>query len=157
MGPPCSGVPAVLLCVTADRSCQSWMMATLLDIAVRNTARIQFQNHCLREDLAHCCEHSNQYLLNGVSRGGGPLSRKAISGALMVKVRIRNKLCLWPASCWFLAWPILRPWRLRLYVPLKRRLNFNGLHRTELRGFSPPANYTDRATAACWRSANFSG
>jgi hypothetical protein len=28
----------------------------------------------------------------------------------------------------------------------------------KLRGFSPPANYTDRATAACRRSyANFSG
>jgi hypothetical protein len=31
-------------------------------------------------------------------------------------------------SCWFLARSILRPLRLRRYVPLKRRLTFNGLH-----------------------------
>jgi hypothetical protein len=32
-------------------------------------------------------------------------------------------------------------------------LNLPGLntHRHKLRGFSPPAKYTDRATAACWR------
>jgi hypothetical protein len=29
---------------------------------------------------------------------------------------------------WFLARLILRPWRWRVYVPLKRRLTFNGLH-----------------------------
>jgi hypothetical protein len=30
------------------------------------------------------------------------------------------------------------------------------LNRTKLRGFGPRAKYTDRATAACWRSsANF--
>jgi hypothetical protein len=28
----------------------------------------------------------------------------------------------------------------------------NSLHKQKLRGFSPPANYTDRATAACRRS-----
>jgi hypothetical protein len=31
------------------------------------------------------------------------------------------------------------------------------LNRRAFRDFSPPANYTDRATAACRRSANFSG
>jgi hypothetical protein len=31
-------------------------------------------------------------------------------------------------SHWFLAWLILRPWRWRLYVPLKHRLTFNRLH-----------------------------
>jgi hypothetical protein len=32
-----------------------------------------------------------------------------------------------PASRWFLVWLILRLWRWRQHVPLKRRLTFNGL------------------------------
>jgi hypothetical protein len=32
------------------------------------------------------------------------------------------------ASCWFLAWLILRLWRRKRYVPRKRRFAFNGLH-----------------------------
>jgi hypothetical protein len=32
-----------------------------------------------------------------------------------------------PASCWFLAWLILRPRRWRRYVPLKRQFTFSGL------------------------------
>jgi hypothetical protein len=35
---------------------------------------------------------------------------------------------LLPASHWFLAWLVLRPWRLWLHVPPNRRLTFNGLH-----------------------------
>jgi hypothetical protein len=37
-------------------------------------------------------------------------------------------LHLLPALCFFSAWLILRPWRLRRHVPLKRRLSFNRLH-----------------------------
>jgi hypothetical protein len=37
-------------------------------------------------------------------------------------------LCLLPASCWFLACPILRPWWWSRHVSLKSRLTFNGLH-----------------------------
>jgi hypothetical protein len=37
-------------------------------------------------------------------------------------------LCLLPASCWFLTWLTLRPWRWRQYVPPKRWLTFIGLH-----------------------------
>jgi hypothetical protein len=33
-----------------------------------------------------------------------------------------------PATCWFLAWRTLQPWRWRRRVPLKRQLAFNGLH-----------------------------
>jgi hypothetical protein len=33
-----------------------------------------------------------------------------------------------PLSRWFIAWLILRPWRWKRNVSLKRRLNFNGLH-----------------------------
>jgi hypothetical protein len=33
-------------------------------------------------------------------------------------------------------------------------LNPNGVVVSKLRGFSPQANYTDRATAACWRSGS---
>jgi hypothetical protein len=37
------------------------------------------------------------------------------------------------ASCWYLVWLILRPWRWRLHVPPKFRLTFKGLHKkTEL-------------------------
>jgi hypothetical protein len=36
-------------------------------------------------------------------------------------------LCLLPASYWFLAWIVPRPWRWRQYVTLKR-VNFSGLH-----------------------------
>jgi hypothetical protein len=34
----------------------------------------------------------------------------------------------WQAELWFLPRRILRPWRWRRCVPLKRRLTFNGLH-----------------------------
>jgi hypothetical protein len=34
---------------------------------------------------------------------------------------------------------------------------FRKQQRNKFRGFSPPANYTDPATSACRRSANFSG
>jgi hypothetical protein len=37
-------------------------------------------------------------------------------------------LCFLPASFWFLAWLILRPWRRKWHVPLKHWLTFNGLH-----------------------------
>jgi hypothetical protein len=37
-------------------------------------------------------------------------------------------LSLLPASCWFLVWLILRPWRWRRHVPPKRLLTFNRLH-----------------------------
>jgi hypothetical protein len=41
-----------------------------------------------------------------------------------------SKLCLLlPLSPWFLARLILRPWSWRGYVPPKRRLTFNVLHR----------------------------
>jgi hypothetical protein len=33
-----------------------------------------------------------------------------------------------PASCWFLACLILRPWRWGRHVPLKHWLTFKGLH-----------------------------
>jgi hypothetical protein len=36
--------------------------------------------------------------------------------------------CLLPTTSWFLAWPILRPWKWKRHVPPKRRLFFNGLH-----------------------------
>jgi hypothetical protein len=39
-----------------------------------------------------------------------------------------KRLCLTLASCWFLAWIILRPRRRRRHIPPKRRLTFNGLH-----------------------------
>jgi hypothetical protein len=37
-------------------------------------------------------------------------------------------LCFLPASRWFVAWSILRPWRWTRHVPPKRWLTFNGLH-----------------------------
>jgi hypothetical protein len=40
----------------------------------------------------------------------------------------KSMLRLLPASCWFLAWLILLPWRWRRHVPQKRRLTFSGLH-----------------------------
>jgi hypothetical protein len=39
-----------------------------------------------------------------------------------------KKLCLLPASCWFLAWLTFQPWRWRQHVPLKCWLTFNELH-----------------------------
>jgi hypothetical protein len=39
-----------------------------------------------------------------------------------------QKLSFLSASCWFLAWLNLRPWRRRRYVPPRRRVTFNGLH-----------------------------
>jgi hypothetical protein len=30
-----------------------------------------------------------------------------------------------PASCWYLAWLIIRPWRLRHYITSKYLLNFS--------------------------------
>jgi hypothetical protein len=42
--------------------------------------------------------------------------------------RNMSLFCLLPDSCWFIAWLFLRPQRWKLYVPLKRRLSFSGLH-----------------------------
>jgi hypothetical protein len=39
----------------------------------------------------------------------------------------KSNTCLLLASCWFLAWFILQPWRWRRHVPPKLRLTFNGL------------------------------
>jgi hypothetical protein len=36
--------------------------------------------------------------------------------------------CFLPASRWFLAWHILRPWRWRTNVPPKLHLTFNRIH-----------------------------
>jgi hypothetical protein len=36
--------------------------------------------------------------------------------------RNTTELCLLPASCWFLTWPILWPWRWRQYFLLLKRL-----------------------------------
>jgi hypothetical protein len=41
---------------------------------------------------------------------------------------VMESVVLLPGSCWFLAWFILQPWRLRRYVPPKRRLYLNGLY-----------------------------
>lgn len=38
------------------------------------------------------------------------------------------KVRLMPASCWVLASLTFQLWRWRWHVPLKRQLNFNGLH-----------------------------
>jgi hypothetical protein len=46
------------------------------------------------------------------------------------------------ASCWFLAWFSLRPWRWRTHVPLKRRLTFNG----------PRGVVSTRQTFCAWHS-----
>jgi hypothetical protein len=49
-------------------------------------------------------------------------------------VVIMKRSLLWditpciPASCWFLAWFILQPWRWSRYVPPRCRLTFIGLH-----------------------------
>jgi hypothetical protein len=40
----------------------------------------------------------------------------------------KNTLCLLPASCWFLAWLILWPWRCTRHVPPKRQLAFKSLY-----------------------------
>jgi hypothetical protein len=53
------------------------------------------------------------------------LSQQDISEKLMASIL---RLCLLSASCWFLAWLILRPCKCRRHVPPKRQLIFNGLH-----------------------------
>jgi hypothetical protein len=87
-----------------------------------------------------------------------------ISSIFTVEVYAKRKTVLYllPNSRWFLAWIILRPWRWRLQVLPTQRLTSNELYdvisenteklKTKLRGLSPQANYTDRATAACRRS-----
>jgi hypothetical protein len=42
-------------------------------------------------------------------------------------LRGQEEFCLLPASRWFLAWFILRPWRWR-HVSTKRRMTLNRLH-----------------------------
>jgi hypothetical protein len=42
----------------------------------------------------------------------------------------RAEVCLLPASCRYLVWLILLPWRWRQQVPLKCWLTFSGLHDT---------------------------
>jgi hypothetical protein len=44
------------------------------------------------------------------------------------KFLVSGLLCLLPASCWFLAWFILQPWRWKQHLPLKHQSTFNGLY-----------------------------
>jgi hypothetical protein len=48
-----------------------------------------------------------------------------VCSPLKFKLRFGSIL---PASCWFLAWIILRSWRWRRHVTSKGRLDFSGLH-----------------------------
>jgi hypothetical protein len=43
---------------------------------------------------------------------------------------MKSKLCLLPASCWFLAWITLQPWRWRRHVPPNPPLTSSELHGT---------------------------
>jgi hypothetical protein len=47
---------------------------------------------------------------------------------LQINRHFGAQVCLPPASGLFLAWHILRPWKLRQHDPPKRLLTFNGLH-----------------------------
>jgi hypothetical protein len=42
--------------------------------------------------------------------------------------RLQAEFCLLLASCWFLAWLILRPWICRRHIPPKSPLKMNGLY-----------------------------
>jgi hypothetical protein len=42
--------------------------------------------------------------------------------------RCEKPATFFAASCWFLAWFTLQPWRWRRHIPPKTRLNFNRLH-----------------------------
>jgi hypothetical protein len=39
--------------------------------------------------------------------------------------RLQGQLCQLPASCWFLAWLTVWPWKWRRQVPLKHRVDFH--------------------------------
>jgi hypothetical protein len=60
-------------------------------------------------------------------------------------------LCLMPASCSFLAWLTLQPWRWKRYVSLKRRLTFTGL-RGGSGGIAPPFLTSAQAGGEWWAS-----
>jgi hypothetical protein len=59
------------------------------------------------------------YRANGVAS-------KASSVSLWCHLFASHVLWLPPASCWFLAWLTLQPWRRRRHVPPKRPLTFKG-------------------------------
>jgi hypothetical protein len=54
--------------------------------------------------------------------------RLHLQGRRIIRARNQHERCTCRLpSRWFLARLILRPWRWRRYVPLKRQLTFNGL------------------------------
>jgi hypothetical protein len=58
----------------------------------------------------------------------GPLKvTRGFTGTYRLHLQSKTRYLL-SASCWFLSWNTLAPWRWRRHVPPKRRLTFNGLH-----------------------------
>jgi hypothetical protein len=53
-----------------------------------------------------------------------------ITLCILMKVNrhLEGQLFLLPASCWFLAWLIVQPCRIRRHVSPKHRLTFSGIH-----------------------------
>jgi hypothetical protein len=74
--------------------------------------------------------------------------------------RVRQAgFCLLPASCWFLAWITLQPWRRKRHVRPKRRSTFNVLHgvisqKTELFILTKVRRCSTRYMAT-WHTVNF--
>jgi hypothetical protein len=51
-----------------------------------------------------------------------------ISWLSTIYVVLHPGACLLSASCWFLAWLTLQPWRMKWHISPKHHLTFNGLH-----------------------------
>jgi hypothetical protein len=95
--------------------------------AVNNILRISFQQLKLwslehRNITIHLCKT----LMDARSEYFGTTRPKFKSN--MFWIWISSRLCLLPASRWFLACLTLRPWRWSQCVPPKLRLTFNRLH-----------------------------
>jgi hypothetical protein len=54
-----------------------------------------------------------------------PLTSNRLFGGIC---RLHLQGCLLSASCWFLAWLFLRPWKWKRHVSPRLQLIFNGLH-----------------------------
>jgi hypothetical protein len=65
----------------------------------------------------------------------------------------KSKLCLLSASCWFLAWLTLRPWRWRRHVPSKRGSIFNELQGAISQKTIPNHHWENRSRDSVWLQA----
>jgi hypothetical protein len=96
------------LILQGRRRTETWSSEDLTAVAMESTTTFWGITSCSTLNVNRCFGGTYSFHLQGRIR------------------RVRNQRES-SATCWFIAWLILRPLRWRWYAPTKRRLTFNGL------------------------------